>query len=573
MAIHAASSKFRSGWVTACPDWEDRIIKGLSLVPDLPLFEDEAEKALRVFKRLRVPDVIGNPTYGEACGQWVFDFVRALFGSYDAKARRRMIREFFMLVPKKNGKSSVAAAIMVTAAILNHRPEAELLLIAPTKKIADIAFKQAAGIIRLDPELSKLFHLQQHQRTLTHRISLAVIVIKAADADVITGSKATFILIDETHVFSKKAKAHEVFIEIRGSLAARPDGFLLQITTQSKDPPSGVFKAELDIARQVRDGKMHLPILPVLYELPLRLSRDGGWKKPETWGMVNPNLNRSVDEAFLADEIVKAEHEGIGQLMLIASQHFNVEVGLALMNDRWPGADYWESATDETLTLETLLERSEVVVAGIDGGGLDDLFGLTLIGREKITKRWLMWSRAWAHPDVLERRKDIAADLLDFRKDGDLWVCEEATQDICDVADIIVRVHEVGLLPREAGVGLDAYGVAALVDELASRGLPDELFVAIRQGAALSPATWGMERKLKDGTLVHADQAMMKWCVSNARVEVRGGAVLITKQTAGRAKIDPLVAGFNAGMLMSRNPEAGHGNIDDFVNNMVTVTW
>jgi phage terminase large subunit-like protein len=556
MSVHTDSGQFRSRWVTACPDWEERITSGRSLVPDLPLFEDEAEKALRVFKRLRVPDVIGQPTYGEACGQWVFDFVRALFGSYDAKKKRRMIREFFMLVPKKNGKSSIAAAIMVTAAILNHRPEAELLLIAPTKKIADIAFKQAAGIIRLDPELSKIFHLQQHQRTLTHRISLAVIVIKAADADVITGSKATFILIDETHVFSKKAKAHEVFVEIRGSLAARPDGFLLQITTQSKDPPSGVFKAELDIARQVRDGKMQLPILAVLYELPLRLSKDGGWKDPKTWGMVNPNLNKSVDEAFLEDEIVKAEHEGIGQLMLIASQHFNVEIGLALMNDRWGGADYWLSATDRSLTLDALLERSEVIVAGIDGGGLDDLFGLTLIGREKLTKRWLMWSAAWAHPDVLERRKDIASDLLDFKKDGDLRICEDATQDIREAADIIVRVHEAGLLPQEAGVGLDPYGVAALVDELASRGLPDELFVAIRQGAALSPATWGMERKLKDGTLVHADQAMMIWCTSNAKVEVRGGAVLITKQTAGRAKIDPLVAGFNAGMLMSRNPDA-----------------
>jgi phage terminase large subunit-like protein len=568
MSVHTDSGQFRSRWVTACPDWEERITSGRSLVPDLPLFEDEAEKALRVFKRLRVPDVIGQPTYGEACGQWVFDFVRALFGSYDAKKKRRMIREFFMLVPKKNGKSSIAAAIMVTAAILNHRPEAELLLIAPTKKIADIAFKQAAGIIRLDPELSKIFHLQHHQRTLTHRMSLAVIVIKAADADVITGSKATFILIDETHVFSKKAKAHEVFVEIRGSLAARPDGFLLQITTQSKDPPSGVFKAELDIARQVRDGKMQLPILAVLYELPLRMSKDGGWKDPKTWGMVNPNLNKSVDEAFLEDEIVKAEHEGIGQLMLIASQHFNVEVGLALMNDRWGGADYWVQATDKTLTLETMLERSEVIVAGIDGGGLDDLFGLTLIGRERGTKRWLLWSRAWAHPDVLQRRKDIVADLLDFAKDGDLWVCKDATQDIREAADIIVRVRDAGLLPEEQGVGLDPYGVAALVDELASRGLPDELFVSIRQGAALSPATWGMERKLKDGTIVHADQPMMVWCVSNAKVEVRGGAVLITKQTAGRAKIDPLVAGFNAGMLMSRNPEAVGANEDGYFQSL-----
>ena len=124
-----------SSWSTACPDWQERILSRRSLVPDLTLFEAEAERALRVFRRLRMPDVTGTPTNGEACGEWVLDIVRAIFGAYDPVARRRMIREFFVLIPKKNGKSSLAAAIMVTAAIVNRRPAAELLLIAPTKKI------------------------------------------------------------------------------------------------------------------------------------------------------------------------------------------------------------------------------------------------------------------------------------------------------------------------------------------------------------------------------------------------------------------------------------------------------
>lgn len=190
-----------STWSTAVPDWKDRIRKKLSLIPDLPLYDAVAEKALRIFKRLRVPDIIGNPTYGEACDDWVFDFVRVIFGSYDPETKRRALREFFLLVPKKNGKSSIAAAIIITAAIMNERPEAELLLIAPTKTIAEISFKQAVGIIRLDNELTKLFQPQDHIKKITNLRTLAIIQVKAAAADVITGSKATYILIDETHVF------------------------------------------------------------------------------------------------------------------------------------------------------------------------------------------------------------------------------------------------------------------------------------------------------------------------------------------------------------------------------------
>jgi phage terminase large subunit-like protein len=544
-------------WSTAVLDWEDRIREGRSLIPDLPLFGTVADKAIRIFTRLRVPDIFGNPTYGEVCRPWVIEFVRAVFGSYDPETKRRMIREFFLLVPKKNGKSSIAAAIIVTAAILNERPEAELLLIAPTKQIADIAFKQAKGIIRLDAELTKLFHLQEHIRKLTHRVSRAEILIKAADTDAITGGKATFTLIDETHEFSKKARAHEVFLELRGALASRPDGFLLQITTQSKESPAGVFRAELETARAVRDGEIVQPILAVLYELPLAMAEKGGWKDPKTWGLVNPNLRASVDEAFLADQLMKAERDGPAALALLASQHFNVEVGVGLKASSWIGARYWGAAAEpEGLTLKELVERCEVAVAGVDGGGLDDLFGLAFIGREKVTKRWLHWSHAWVHPDVLDTRKEIAPRLMDFAADGDLTICSYPTQDIVEVAERIGILMDAGLLPAEGAVGLDPQGVSALVDQLAGTGLEHEQMVAIGQGYRLSRPIWGLERKLKDGTFRHAGRPMMNWVLGNAKTEQRGSAVIITKEAAGRAKIDPLIATLNAVELMGRNPVA-----------------
>ena len=545
-------------WSTALPDWEDRIVNRKSMIPDLPLFKDQADLALRVFKRLRVPDMIGTPTYGAVCQQWVFDFVRAVFGAFDPETNKRMIREFFLLIPKKNGKTSIAAAIMVTAAIINVRPAAELLLVAPTKTVAAIAFKQAAGIVSLDEELTKVFSVHEHIKTIKHRTSKAVLEIKAADTDAVTGSKATFVLIDETHEFSTKSKAHAVFVEVRGSLAARPDGFLMQITTQSKEAPAGVFKTELEKARAVRDGKLVLPILAVLYELPEAMSENGGWMDPKTWGMVNPNLGQSVDPKFLEDELIAAKHEGPAQLALIASQHFNVEVGVGLKAQSWTGAQFWARAEEPSLvTLDELLARCEVAVVGIDGGGLDDLLAAAVVGREIGTRRWLTWAHAWAHPEVFEQRKDIAPRLLDFEAAGCLTICREPTADIMGVADVVEQVANSGLLPEAAGVGLDPYGVSAIVDELAMRGIPDEVPVAIGQGARLSPAIWGMERKLKDGTLVHAVSPLMDWVMGNAKTEQRGSAVLLTKETAGKAKIDPLIATLNGFTLMTRNPDAG----------------
>jgi phage terminase large subunit-like protein len=541
---------------TSCLDWQARMLAGQPLVPDLPLNEAEAGRALRIFNRLRLPDVIGQPTLAEATGPWFSRIVEALFGSYDPETNRRAIQEVFCLIPKKNGKSTNAAAVMVTAAIINRRPNAELLLIAPTKEIADISFRQAAGMIKADPELAKLFHPQRHIRTITHRISGAVIQIKAADTDAITGVKATFILIDETHVFANKAQAADVFVELRGALAARPDGFLFQISTQSKAPPAGVFARELRRARDVRDGLVKLPLLAVIYEMPPDILAAKGWRDPSTFGLVNPNMGRSVDTEFLLREMATAERDGPEQLALFASQHLNVEIGMGLRSDRWAGAEYWEDAADKTLTLDALLARSEVAVVGIDGGGLDDLLGLAVLGRCRETRRWLHWGRAWAHPVVLKRRQSEAPKLRDFAAAGDLRLVDRIGDDIAEVVEIVCAVRDAGLLPEKHGIGLDPAGIGAILDALTEAGIDGEQVVAVSQGWRLGGAIKSTERKLAEGALMHGGSAMMAWAVGNAKVEPRGNAIMITKQASGTAKIDPLMALFNAVELMTRQPAA-----------------
>lgn len=553
----------------ACPDWADRLQRGDSLIADLPLDMVAADRAVGIFNKLRLPDVPGQPELREAAGEWMRDIVRAVFGSMQTTPNGpevRQVGEVFILVPKKNAKTTSAAAIALTFMLLNKRRNADMLIIGPTQKISDLAFEQARGMIEADADgfLQKRFHVQDHKKTIRCRVTNARLMVRTFGMDVLTGAKPIFALIDEVHLLGTVPYAADVIRQIRGGMMPFPESVLVMITTQSDHPPAGVFRSELQYARGVRDGKIteRVRLLPVLYEFPEAIQTGDAkvWADPDVWHMVTPNLNRSITIDALLDGYERAKQDGQAEVIAWATQHLNVEVGLALHSNRWAGADFWQGAVDEMVGgLTDIIALSEVAVVGIDGGGADDLGGLYVIGRERDTRRLLGWGHAWAHKTVRERRKEIVPALEDFAADGDLTFCEYATQDHDEMCEIVGALKDAKLLPDEAAIGLDPAGVTALVDALAGIGVADGQMVAVGQGYRLSPAIWGVERKLMDGTMVHGGQRLMAWCIGNAKAEQKGNAVLITKETAGKAKIDPLIAMFNAFALMSRNPAGGAG--------------
>lgn len=550
----------------SCPDWFEKLKAGKTPIPDLDLHDGEASRAVKIFNRLRLPDVPGQPMMADAAGEWNRDLIRAIFGSVvvapDGQTiTGRTISKFFELVPKKNAKTTTGASIMMTALLMNKRPRAEFLLVGPTQETADLAFSQAAGMIEADDEgyLQKRFQIQEHQKTIVDRLTKAKLKVKTFDNKVMTGAKPVGVLIDELHELGKFSYAAKVMAQIRGGIIANPEGFIVIITTQSDEPPTGVFKSELTYARDIRDGVITGDMLPILYEFPIAMQADktAPWKDRALWPLVLPNLGRSIKVETLDALFREAENKGVDELSIFASQHLNIQIGIALTRDQWAGVPYWIGSIDpEPITLESLIARCEVITAGVDGGGLDDLLGLSLCGRDKVTKDWLFWFRAWAHPSVLKARKEIADRLQQFAKDGDLIICKHSRQDVDELADIIEQVHTAGLFPEKYGIGLDPVGVAAITDEIAGRGVDPELMTAVGQGYKLSGTIKGFERKLMDGTAWHDGSDMMIWCASNAKAELRGSATLITKQVSGSAKIDPLLAGFNAFALMARNPDA-----------------
>ncbi|WP_154922716.1 terminase large subunit [Klebsiella grimontii] len=538
-------------WSTACTDWENRLIDGESIIPP-PIFANQAEQALSIFRELRVSDLPGKPTFGECSEAWVFDFVKVIFGGYDAETGNQLIREYGLLISKKNTKSTIAAGIMLTALILCWREDEEHLILAPTKEVADNSFKPAAGMIRADEELTDMFQIQDHIRTITHRVTRNTLKVVAADTDTVSGKKSGRILVDELWLFGKRANAEAMFMEALGGQVSRNEGWVIYLTTQSDDPPAGVFKERLDYWRDVRDGKISDPkTLGILYEFPDSMIQSKAYLQPENFYITNPNIGLSVSPEWIADNLRKNQAKTDGTLQQFLAKHLNIEIGLNLRSDRWAGVDFWEQQA-QRVSFEDLLRRSEVITFGIDGGGLDDLLGASAVGRDAKTREWLCWCHAWAHEIAIRRRKSEESRFNDFVKAGDLTIVKRVGQDTEEVAEYVRRIYEAELLDK---IGIDPSGVGQILDALIEAGIPADAVVGVSQGWRLGGAIKTTERKLAEGILIHGGQPMMAWCVGNARVEPKGNAILITKQASGKGKIDPLMALFNAVSLMALNPE------------------
>lgn len=568
-------------WSTACPDWEKKIVAGESLVPVGAIYEEEAAQALAVFNSLRIVDAPGRPTFGEAGGKWVEDLVRAIFGAYNPETGIREINEFFLCVAKKNGKSLISAGIMLTALIRNWRDSNELIIVAPTIKAAGNAFKPAADMVRSDPSLYAREHgfldIQDHLRTITHLKTRATLRILAADTSTVAGNKAGFVLFDELWELANKSDADGMMREAAGGLVARPEGFTISISTMADKPPVGVFKDKLTYARNVRDGSvLDRRFLPVIYEFPDAMIEASEYENPANFRITNPYLGQTKSGVdWIANELAKEKEKGPETRNIFLSKHLNIEIGQRHRTDGWPGSFFWEKRVDERLYGEAgfqeLLDRSEVVVVGIDGGGLDDLLGFCVMGREKVTRRWLVWNKAWCHPIVLERRKDIAAKLRDLEAAGELRIItEETDEDVVELCEYVELIRDKGLFPEEKAIGCDPVGTSDITDELVKRGFavgaeddPDDIgeVFGVKQGFNLNDAIDTLGRRVAQGKMLHGGSALMTWCVGNAKMEPKGNAKMVTKGASHSAKIDPLVATFVAAKLMAENPQVGDRSV------------
>src|SRR5690242_9886031 len=280
-------------------------------MPCAPLFPEEADVGERYFGELRAVDVAGSPRLVEISRPWVLEWVRSIFGAYDPENGARLIREWFLLIAKKNGKSTNAAGVMMTALLMNWRQSGEFGILAPTIEVANNAYHPARDMVRADPELEALLYVQDHIRKITHRTTGATLQVVAADSETVAGKKWIGTFVDELWLFGKKPGAFKMLEEATGGMASRPEGFVIYASTQSDEAPAGVYKDKLAYARGVRDGRIDDPqFLPLIYEFPREMVESKAYLDRRNFYVPNPNLGASVDEAFIARKLEQAGEAG-----------------------------------------------------------------------------------------------------------------------------------------------------------------------------------------------------------------------------------------------------------------------
>lgn len=560
----SASVSGRDGWEgwgvsTACPDWHEKLEAGQIPISDAVLdayaYTDEAERAVRVFSRLRLGDVVGNPTTIEAGCDWFLPIVRVLFGSLDPRTDERAIREIMCLTPKKCGKTTFAALLILVDLLICKTPRQSWLLIAPTVDSAKLAFNQMKAAVELDPALSAVLDVSGGLGTSPMRIrnrrTGGLVTIRPFDARSLTGVRQNT-MCDELHLLSELSGADRAFGQARGALMSDSRSFSFWITTQSERPPKGIFRQQLDRGRATRSGENDDPsFLFVAYEPDATDKPDD----PETWKLVIPpsapikisDMQRAYSSAVAAGESEK--HRWL-------SQHVNVEIGTSVQEEGWPVARYWDRLTDPDLrptfeSMRTALDRCTHCTIGIDVGGSDDMSSVCMLFMDENDRDdvWRVTSRAWLTTDGLALRPQFGGDWSDLMDEGTLSRLEHVGDDIDAVLELVRTVHEAGKL---AGIGIDPYGAADLVRALQiylgeTDDTPEgERYIhGIAQNFTLTAPILSMERKAGAGKLRHDGSKLLRMAIGNAVLVPRGISGVGFERRAAR-KIDPLMAMTNA---------------------------
>lgn len=463
---------------------------------------------------------------------WQKEIIRAIYGPTDERGRRR-VRTALLTMARKNGKTQLAAALVLAHLI---GPEAEqrgqIYSAAADRAQASLIFQEAAAMIRADPELESRVNIVESVKRIVHYSSGSFYQAVSSESRRAHGFGASVIIYDEL----ARAPNRRLWDVLTSSTGGREEPLTVAISTQSSDPHS-VMSELVDYAE--REGKDDPTFAAFIYTLP----KDADPWDEANWHKANPALGdfRSLEEmrdaARMAQRISARE-------AAFRNLYLNQRVDPGQQN--FISAADWE-ACGATFDAESL--RGKPCYGGLDLGSTQDLTALTLYfpsdGGKVLPYFWLPAER-------LQQRED--KDRVPYSVWKSKGLLETTDGKAIDKMAVARKLAGLSSMFQIKGIAYDRWRIEDLLKMLSDDGieLPLKPF-GQGFGKDMPPAIDTLETAILNRKLEHPQHPILTWNMSNVAILLDPtGARKFTKEKS-RQRIDGVVALAMAVGLASRD--------------------
>lgn len=459
--------------------------------------------------------------------RWQIGIIANLFGWMRPDGTRRY-REAFVFVPRKNGKTPMAAGVVDYMLFEDNEPGAEIYGAAAKHEQACLVFAHARGMILQNAELTekaKIFN--GAAKCIESQEDFGMYKAIASDADTSHGYNASGIVADELHAWKRTSDLLDV---LETSMGARRQPLLMTITTSDFDRQSAC-NDKYDYAIKVRDGLVSDPaFLPVIYEA----SVEDDWTDRKVWKKANPNLGVSLKWEYLERMFLKAQAVPSFE-NTFKRLHLNIRTE---QDVRWIPLELWDSCRGE-IDLDEL--EGCPCFGALDLASTSDItaFMLLFSHEKRITLVPYFWVPADSSTRAEHGNRKFYADWI--RK----GLMRETPGNMTDYARVRRDINEIADRFSIQGIAVDRlFQGAQLAMELQEDGFD---VVSHGQGfLSMASPTLSFETRLRSGELMHDGNEVLRWMASNVSVELDAAGNMKPTKAKSYGKIDGIVTGIMA---------------------------
>jgi phage terminase large subunit-like protein len=477
---------------------------------------------------------------GEKAGQpfvlerWQQAVVANVFG-WKRKDGRRRYRQVFVFVPRKNGKTFLAAGLLTYILFCDPEPGAKIYGAAGEYGQACLVFDAARGMILQEEELNgrcKIYNGQSKSITIEDKFRAYRVV--SGDRLDISKNKHGFnphaYVIDELHTQS----CTELVDTFETATGARREPLGLYLTTSDYEREGSVCNEKHEYASSVRDGVVHdSAFLPVIYEA----SVDDGWKDPATWRKANPNVGVSISREYLEAQCKKAI-----EIPRFENTFKRLHLNLRTEQEhRWVPMDHWEACA-AVVRLEDMAGRR--CCGGIDLAKTSDMTGLVLAFPHDDDVGCTIVPFFFMPKDGID--KNSKRDKVDYRRWAAQGLLELTPGNVTDYNFVKHRMRELIKVYDVQEWPYDPHNASQFATDMQDEGAE---MVEFRQGfLSMNEPSKEFERLVVSHQLRHPNHPILNWHARNVCIkEDAAGNIKPIKTPRGLGKrVDGIIAAIMA---------------------------